>query len=99
MKSKLRIELDEDNSPVIELEFVPSEDLRDKVANKFRERFEYWSSYCIVRWDDTPQVGRGSRMIISPVSPCDMKDLISKLKDRIKEYEESIEYLKNTKQL
>jgi hypothetical protein len=90
MKSKVRIELDENNSPVVELEFIASEDLRDKVAHQFRERFEYWSSYCIVRWDDTPVVGKGSRMLISPVPPDEMEALVEKIKVRIKEYKERI---------
>lgn len=88
MKSKLRIELDEQNLPVIELENIDSEDLRDKVARRFRESFGYWSNYCKIHY-------YYEKIIITPITPEEMYTLRDDLNERIKDYEKSKESLKN----
>lgn len=39
MKSKIQIDLDWDNQPIIKIEYVPSDDVRDKMVKRFLETF------------------------------------------------------------
>lgn len=60
MKSRISIDLDEDNSPIIKIEYCGSEDVRDKMVKRFLEgfgggsliaRFEYtWNS--VQNWNE-----------------------------------------------
>jgi hypothetical protein len=47
MKSKITIDVDEDNAPIIKVEYVPSEDVRDKLVKKFLE--DFGSAFCWAR--------------------------------------------------
>lgn len=40
MKSKIRIELDNDNSPIIQVDYHPTDDVRDKLVKRFIEGFD-----------------------------------------------------------
>lgn len=39
MRSKIMIDLDEDNQPIIKIDYFSSEDVRDKMVKKFLEGF------------------------------------------------------------
>lgn len=82
MKSKLRFELDEDNKPVIQLEVINSDDLRDKVAKKFLERLGSNSNYCLIEFNTAIDTN-----MIATITPIDNKDLewlFSQIGERIK---------------
>lgn len=51
MKSKITIDVDHDNQPVIKIEYVTSEDVRDKLVKKFLETFggsSCWAEFYFV---------------------------------------------------
>lgn len=54
MKSKVRFDLNEDNRSVIFAEFENSEDVRDKIAMRFRENLGYDSNIAICRCIEEP---------------------------------------------
>jgi hypothetical protein len=39
MKSRISIDVDHDNQPIIKIEYSPSDDVRDKLVKKFLESF------------------------------------------------------------
>lgn len=43
MKSKITIDLAEDNQPIIQINYIPSEDVRDKMIKRFLETFGHSS--------------------------------------------------------
>lgn len=45
MKSRISIDVDIDNQPIIKIEYSPSEDVRDKLVKKFLETFGSESSW------------------------------------------------------
>lgn len=52
MKSKVIFDFDSqnNNSPVISAQIRQSEDVRDKIAKLFAEKFQYTSNLCLVRF-------------------------------------------------
>lgn len=49
MLSKVKIDLNERNEPVIIIEWQPSDDLRDKVVKQFIEGFGYDSNEAVMK--------------------------------------------------
>jgi hypothetical protein len=67
MKSKITIDLDIDNQPIVKIDFQPSDDVRDKMVKRFLETFGHSSVWC--RWEYQNQVEDGSTSILRPISP------------------------------
>lgn len=65
MLSKVKIDLNERNEPVIIIEWQPSDDLRDKVVKQFIEGFGYESNAALMKIEETRDNYR--RLSISPV--------------------------------
>lgn len=46
MKSKITIDVDFNNQPIIKIQYIESEDVRDKLVKRFTERFGHVSAWC-----------------------------------------------------
>lgn len=79
MKSIIRIELDENRNPVIEINERPSEDLKDRLVTDFRVGFGHAS-----KWAKVEFIPRewGYTMVIRPIG---VKDLVKEGEDMIEE--------------
>lgn len=53
MKSKIFIDVDHDNQPIIRIEHYHSDDVRDKLVAKFLETFAHASVYCRISHQET----------------------------------------------
>lgn len=51
MKSKIQISVDETNQPIIKIEYVQSDDVRDLLVKKFIENFHY-HSWAVAKWQE-----------------------------------------------
>ena len=53
MKSKITIDVDQDNQPIIKVEYSESDDVRDKLVKRFIENFGHNSNSARVEWGFT----------------------------------------------
>lgn len=53
MKSKIQIDVDYENNPIIKIEYVESPDVRDKLIKRFLDQFGYESCWAFFRFDDS----------------------------------------------
>jgi len=79
MKSKVTIDVDNDNQPVIKIEYSPSEDVRDKLVKRFLESFggeSRWAEFYFLDAGVSPHVfGQGqTTSIVKPLSIFQMID-------------------------
>lgn len=68
MKSRVSIDVDQDNQPIIKIEYIPSEDVRDKLVKKFLESFgsvSAWARTIYLHNPDAPVIN--NTMIIRPI--------------------------------
>jgi len=75
MKSRISIDVDEDNQPVIKIEYSPSEDVRDKLVKKFLETFgsaSAWARTSYLHVPDAPVLN--NTMLIRPIPSYEMGD-------------------------
>jgi hypothetical protein len=75
MKSKITIDVDQDNTPIIKVEYIPSEDVRDKLVKKFLEAFgsySCWAHTFFIHNENAPVVN--NTMIVRPISSDDLKE-------------------------
>ncbi len=70
MKSKITIDLAEDNQPVILINYVPSEDVRDKMIKRFLETFGYESRWARMTFQSLPD---GSISTMRPIPPNELE--------------------------
>lgn len=79
MKSRVTIDVDFDNQPVLKIEYVPSEDVRDKLVKKFLESFggeSRWAEFYFI--NDSQQLSKAvhgqanSIALVRPLSPHEM---------------------------
>lgn len=73
MKSKLTIDLDEDNQPIIKIEYQQSDDVRDKMVKIFLETYESRSRWATFQYVPV-EVQNGSVSKIRPVKPSEFKE-------------------------
>lgn len=82
MYSKVKFDIGEEYLPCIVAEIRQSDDVRDKIAKGFKERFGFDSNLCHVEFketcDDNGQV-IATQMIINPISLDDAKNHIKTL--------------------
>lgn len=73
MKSRITIDVDYSNQPVIKIEWVQSEDVRDKLVKRFLEAFG--SESILARFYYTNSLdSSNSRAEISPIGPFEYKE-------------------------
>lgn len=80
MKSKITIDLDNDNQPVIKIDYQSSEDVRDKMVSRFFGALDFGSNWCTIEFTDyTPN---GSISKIRPIRVSEMKQNALEILDR-----------------
>jgi len=78
MKSKLTIDLDENNQPIIHIYYEETEDVRDKMVKRFLETFGGDSS-----WAEFTFEHNGSSATITPIKPYNLKITKENIETRI----------------
>lgn len=60
MKSRITIDVDEDNQPIIKIEYNESEDVRDKLVKRFMEKFggSWLANFHYHNWSPSQDVNR-----------------------------------------
>lgn len=71
MKSKITIDVNWANEPVIKIQFVESEDLRDKMVKRYLERLGNRSEWCEITFEPDRE-GIDKTAIISTIAPNDI---------------------------
>lgn len=67
MKSKIRIDLDQTNTPVIMVDYIESEDVRDKMVGRFIEGFGFNSNEAKIEFMITGNE-LSKQIMITPIS-------------------------------
>jgi hypothetical protein len=88
MRSRISIDLDFNNEPILKIEYNESEDVRDKIVKRFLEKFASISSWCKIEWDHERLYTNGNNMnagvsIISPVVPKEIQHEINLMTERL----------------
>lgn len=80
MKSKIMIDLDEDNQPIIKIDYFYSEDVRDKMVKRFLETFETgcWARFQYLN-NGTEYVNSNAK--IRPLTPEELKLDLKKIQE------------------
>lgn len=76
MRSRITIDLDEANQPVIKIQYVESDDLRDKIVKRFLEKLGHESRWCEINFEPSTEI---TTAIVSAIHPSDLathQDLI-----------------------
>ena len=81
MKSKITIEIDHDNQPIILIDYEPSPDVRDSLVKRFLETFEGQSEYASFRFVWTNENSINSKARLRPIKPEDLKDVSQNILD------------------
>jgi hypothetical protein len=83
MKSRITIDLDAFNRPIIQVEYSPSEDVRDKLVRRFLEGFAHESLWCRATVENVRN--DGTLLTIRPLAPVEFlqnaKEMIPKESD------------------
>lgn len=70
MKSRITIDVDYENQPIIKIEYLESEDVRDKLVKRFLESFGYDSIYCTHNFINYVEINSNKKESwIKPVRP------------------------------
>lgn len=72
MKSRITIDINESNEPVIQIEYIPSEDVRDKMVKRFLDRFGSLSSWAYFSYTDGSTLN--SKATLLPIIPERLSD-------------------------
>lgn len=86
MKSKILIDVDYDNQPIIRIEYQNSEDVRDKLVKRFLEAFGGQSMYASFYFVDA-QPHEGQRAMVRPIAPDMLMSNVSIISEMANHYE------------
>lgn len=75
MKSRITIDIDHDNQPIIRIHYLESEDVRDFLVKRFLETFGPDSSYASFRFVDNSVANLNASARIRPIKPEEMLDV------------------------
>lgn len=72
MKSRITIDVNEDNQPIIKIEYNSSDDVRDKLVKRFLEAFggeSCWAHFTFLNWasDNKDEINREAKL--TPIKP------------------------------
>lgn len=81
MLSRISIDVDGDNQPIIKIEYKPSDDVRDKLVKKFMETFGSQSTFATFFFYNTP-IDQGNTTAI--VRPLPVRDFQYHVNDMIR---------------
>lgn len=73
MKSRITIDVNEDNQPIITINYCASDDIRDKLVKRFLDKFNGESHLARFRYDHYKSDGTYS-CFITPVEPKDLEE-------------------------
>lgn len=68
MKSRITVDLDEDNNPIIKIQYSYSEDVRDSLVKRFLEKFGSQSCWARFMFVEDDPAGRVSTSHITPIT-------------------------------
>lgn len=97
MKSRITIDVDFDNQPVLKIEYSPSEDVRDKLVKKFLESFggdSRWAEFYFI--NDSQQLSSAihgqanSTALVRPISPHGMIEQAKSINYMVEEHKKMI---------
>lgn len=74
MKSKIRIEIDHDNQPIIRINYVSTDDVRDKLVKKFLESFGSQSCWAKFHFNNETHVNLNNVATIRPICAYDLPE-------------------------
>lgn len=75
MKSRIQIDIDHDNQPIIKIEYSPSGDVRDTMVKRFLETFGSNSCFAQFRYvDQNHGEVLNSVAIIRPISQAEFEE-------------------------
>lgn len=83
MKSKIIIDIDYDNQPIIRINYEESEDVRDGLVKRFLETFGHESSYASFRFVYNGDNSLNAYARLRPIKPEDMGDVAKTIMDEI----------------
>lgn len=72
MKSKITIEIDDDNQPIIKINYVESEDVRDSLVKRFLDTFG--SEVCWAKFNYINYSLPNKKAILRPISAYDLPE-------------------------
>lgn len=97
MKSRISIDVDYDNQPIIKIEYSPSEDVRDKLVKKFFESFGGQSTWANFYFSQPPLPDSkaifgqsNSQAVVRPIHVHELKDHVTPLKYMVQEHEKML---------
>lgn len=73
MKSRISIDVDNNNQPVIKIDYAESDDVRDKLVKIFIEGFGHNSNQANVEWRISPEPF-SKRLYINPIASITTKE-------------------------
>ena len=76
MKSRVTIAVDEDNQPIIKVEYKESDDVRDELVKKFLESFGSNSTLAQFNYTSGPADGEATAKI-RPIFPADYAEIVT----------------------
>ncbi len=80
MQSKITIEIDHDNQPIIQIRYEESNDVRDKLVKRFLETFKGESCLATFYFSSNSAYGDISATI-RPIPPESLQETVSKIMD------------------
>lgn len=74
MESRISIDMDWDNQPIIRIDYKPSEDVRDKMVKRFMDTFGSESYLATFHYSNTPSDQTNSQARIRPIPITEIPD-------------------------
>lgn len=84
MKSKITIDVDWDNQPIIKIEYEDSPDVRDKLVKRFMEGFageSCWASFYFDQSVEEMINKTGKRAKLRPIEPHKLWEYVDQIKE------------------
>ncbi len=84
MKSKITIDMDWDNQPIIKIEYQESDDVRDKMVKRFMETFggkSYWATFFYDQSISEMTEKANSKAQIRPIKPSQLSEHWKDMRD------------------
>lgn len=97
MRSRISIDLAEDNQPVIKIEYNESDDVRDKMVKRFMESFGGTSYFATFFFDNSVHdLTANRKAVIRPIKPEELKEHWNNMKVDSRVYEEGQEKINSS---
>jgi hypothetical protein len=84
MKSRITIEIDHDNQPIIKINYEPSGDVRDALVKRFMESFGGASCWATFLFDNAGYEANNRVATIRPIHPTELPEKVGSIVDEAK---------------